>query len=167
MAGNSLYPASIDTFSEAFTDSTPQAAVHAQHHDDLADAVKNVQTELGTDPSYTFATVKDRLNALDQPSFNIQTASYTLVLADYGKIVGMNLAGANNLTVPPNSAQAFPTGTQMTVKQEGAGQTTIVAGAGVTIRSRGGAMKIAGQYGYATLIKVGTDAWDLTGDITV
>jgi len=96
---------------------------------------------------------------------NRQTASYTLVLGDADKLVEMNVATANNLTVPPNSSVAFATGTQILLAQYGSGQTTIVAGSGVTIRSNGAKLKLNVQYSGATLIKIGTDEWYLFGDI--
>lgn len=100
---------------------------------------------------------------------NTQTTSYTLILSDAGKEVEMNVAGANNLTVPPNSSVAFPFGaggdTVIAWRQYGAGLTTIVAGAGVTIRSRGGVLNSAGQYASGTLTKRGTNEWFLDGDI--
>jgi len=96
---------------------------------------------------------------------NRQTASYTLVLGDADKLVEMNVATANNLTVPPNSSVAFATGTQILLAQYGAGQTTIVAGSGVTIRSNGSKLKLNVQYSGATLIKIDTDEWYLFGDI--
>lgn len=96
---------------------------------------------------------------------NRQTASYTLVLSDADKLVEMNVATANNLTVPLNSSVAFPTGTQILLAQYGAGQTTVVATSGVTVRSNGGKLKLNVQYSGATLIKIGTDEWYLFGDI--
>ena len=96
---------------------------------------------------------------------NRQTASYTLVLSDADKLVEMNVGSANNLTVPLNSSVAFPTGTQILLAQYGAGQTTVVATSGVTIRSNGGKLKLNVQYSGATLIKIGTDEWYLFGDI--
>jgi hypothetical protein len=96
---------------------------------------------------------------------NRQTASYTLVLADADKLVEMNVGSANNLTVPLNSSVAFPTGTQILLAQYGAGQTTVVATSGVTVRSNGGKLKLNVQYSGATLIKIGTDEWYLFGDI--
>lgn len=98
---------------------------------------------------------------------NRQTASYTLALADNGKLVEMNVATANNLTVPLNSSVTFPIGTKIDLAQYGAGQTTIVATSGVTVRSAGGALKLAVQYSGGSLIKIGTDEWYLFGDITV
>jgi hypothetical protein len=93
---------------------------------------------------------------------NRQTASYTLVLSDADKLVEMNVATANNLTVP---ASVFSAGTQILLAQYGAGQTTIVAGAGVTIRSNGAKLKLNAQYSGATLVFLsGSEAY-LFGDI--
>jgi hypothetical protein len=100
------------------------------------------------------------------PEFNTPTADYTLVLGDLGKIVGINSASANNLTVPPNSSVAFPVGAQITIRQPGAGQTTIVAGSGVTVNARGAALKLAGQFAQALLTKTATDTWELSGDLS-
>jgi len=96
---------------------------------------------------------------------NRQTASYTLVLTDADKLVEMNVATANDLTIPLNSSVAFATGTQILLAQYGAGQTTIVATSGVTVRSNGGKLKLNVQYSGATLIKIDTDEWYLFGDI--
>lgn len=96
---------------------------------------------------------------------NRQTASYTLVLSDADKLVETNVASANNLTVPLNSSVAFATGTQILLAQYGAGQTTVVATSGVTIRSNGGKLKLNAQYSGATLIKIDTNEWYLFGDI--
>jgi hypothetical protein len=97
---------------------------------------------------------------------NRQTSSYTLVLSDKDKIVEMNVATANNLTVPPNSSVAFDIGTQIIIAQYGAGQTTIVAGSGVTLRSDTGKLKIAVQYSAVTLIKIATDEWYVIGGLS-
>jgi hypothetical protein len=96
---------------------------------------------------------------------NRQTASYSLVLADRGKLVEMNVASANTLTIPLNSSIAFPIGTKIDVTQYGAGATTITATSGVTIRSFTSFLKIAGQYAACTLVKIGTDEWYCYGNL--
>lgn len=98
-------------------------------------------------------------------SINTQTASYTLVLADAGKIVEMNVAGANNLTVPTNASVAFPVGTIINLTQLGAGATTVVAAGGVTVSCRL-TLVMKGQYATAQLYKRATDTWILSGDMT-
>ena len=97
---------------------------------------------------------------------NVQAASYTLALTDAGKSVEMNVATANNLTVPPNSAVAFPVGTIVEVCQVGAGQTTVVAGAGVTVRTPE-TLVVTGQWSTVSLRKRAIDEWVLAGDVEV
>ncbi len=94
-----------------------------------------------------------------------QTASYTLVLADKDKLVEISNASANTLTVPANSTAAFPIGTQITVLQTGAGQTTIAGAVGVTIDATPG-LKIRARWGGVTLIKRATDTWVAIGDLS-
>jgi len=98
-------------------------------------------------------------------STNSQNASYTLVLSDADKILEMNVASANNLTVPLNSSQAFPIGTQITILQTGTGQTTIVATGGVTINATPG-LKLRTQWSSATLIKRAENTWVAIGDLS-
>jgi hypothetical protein len=113
-----------------------------------------------------FATISNLNTKTDKLiTTNRQTASYTLVLGDADELVEMNVATANNLTIPLNSSVAFPIGTQILLAQYGAGQTTIVATGGVTVRSNGGKLKLNVQYSGATLIKIATNEWYLFGDI--
>ena len=100
-----------------------------------------------------------------QNTFNRQTASYTLALTDQNDIVEMNVATANNLTVPLNSTVAFPIGTEIAIAQYGAGKTTIVATGGVTLRSAGGLLSIGAQYAMVSLVKVGTNEWYVVGNL--
>jgi hypothetical protein len=95
-------------------------------------------------------------------AINTQTTSYTLVLADAGKLVTLNNASAITLTVPPNSSVAFPTGTSIDLVQLGAGALTIAQGSGVTVNAVPG-LVLDGQYAGATLKKLGTDTWVAVG----
>ena len=99
-------------------------------------------------------------------AINAQIATYTAVLADDGKLVTMSNASANNFTVPPNSSVAFGIGTQLNIAQLGAGQTTIVAGAGVTLNSAGTKLKLNAQYAVATCVKTDTDTWFVVGNLS-
>jgi hypothetical protein len=97
---------------------------------------------------------------------NAQTGTtYTLALADAGKMVTLANAAAITLTIPTNATVAFPTNTRIDLIQYGAGQVTI-AGAGVTINSSGSKLKLTGQYSGASLWKKATDTWVLIGDIS-
>lgn len=122
------------------------------------------RTALGLGTASTFAsTAFEPAGAYS--GYNAQTASYTLVLADQGKLVTVNNASANNLTVPPHSSVALPVLARIDIGALGAGQTTVVQGAGVTVLSSNG-LKLRAQNSGATLVQLTTDVWWLNGDTT-
>lgn len=92
-----------------------------------------------------------------------KTASYTLVANDNGKMIEMNVASANTLTI---DASIFSAGNQILISQYGAGQTTITAGAGVTLRSSGGKLKTSAQYALVTIIAISSTEFYVAGDLT-
>jgi hypothetical protein len=85
---------------------------------------------------------------------------------DVDKIIEMSASTANILTIPPNSAVTISNGASFIVAQYGTGQTTIQAGSGVTLRSSGGFLKLAARYSLATLIKISTNEWYVSGQLT-
>lgn len=90
---------------------------------------------------------------------NTQTGTtYTLVLADAGKVVEMNNAAANTVTIPPNSSVAFVINTVIEIHQYGAGATSVAQGAGVTLRPSS-PQTVTGQYRSMRLRKRATDEW--------
>jgi hypothetical protein len=99
-------------------------------------------------------------------STNAQTGTtYTLVLADQGKLVEMSNASGITLTIPTNASVAYPTGTQINLLQTGAGQVTVAGAGGVTVNATPG-LKLRAQWSSATLVKRGTDTWVLLGDLS-
>ena len=92
-------------------------------------------------------------------------ASVTALITDDGKLITMSNASANTFTIPPNSSVAFGIGTQLNIAQLGAGQTSIVAGAGVTLNSAGGKLKLDAQYAVATCVKTDTNEWFVVGNL--
>jgi hypothetical protein len=115
------------------------------------------------DKDGTLATLDD----LTKVTIRTSTINTTLQLGDAGNMIEMNLAAANNLTIPTFAGVQLPVGTVILISQYGAGQTTIVPSVGVTLRSNGGKTKLAGQYSQASLTKRATDEWYLSGDITL
>lgn len=117
-----------------------------------------------TRPEGDYITADQVVALAIAPAINTQTASYAAVLAD--RIVEMDNASANNFTVPPNSSVAFPVGWSLEVWQKGVGQTTIVAGSGVTILYPSSkTLKMTEQGSGASLRKVATNTWRLVGDM--
>lgn len=99
-------------------------------------------------------------------SFNAQTGTtYTLVIADLGKLVTCSNASAITVTVPPS---VFSAGNQIHVQQIGAGQVTFSQGSGVTITSTGAtasAPKLRAQYSAATIICTASNTFTIIGDL--
>ena len=98
-------------------------------------------------------------------AINAQTASYTAVLTDDGKLITMSNASANTFTVPPNSSVEFGIGRQINIAQLGAGSTSIVAGAGVTLNSAGAKLTLDAQYAICTCVKTDTNTWFVVGNL--
>ena len=167
------FPSGLDSFTNPTAVDTLDSPPHDTQHADANDAIEALQAKVGVDSSAVATSHDYKIDALEtdvtninELQFSYQTASYTLVLSDAGKAVQMTVASANNLTVPPNSSVAFPVGTQILVIQQGAGQTTIVAGAGVTLYSKDSNLKLSAQWCAATLIKANTDVWVVVGDLS-
>ena len=120
------------------------------------------------DNAVTQAKLADRVIGsaeYDSLTLNAQTGTtYTLVLADAHKVVTLSNASGITLTVPPNSSVAFEIGDQVNLLQLGAGQVTVAAGSGVTLRAQGSKVKLNGQYAIGTLVKIATDEWVLVGN---
>jgi hypothetical protein len=99
-------------------------------------------------------------------SFNAQTGTtYTLVIADLGKLVTLSNASPITLTVPPS---VFAAGNIINIQQIGAGQVTLDQGAGVTITSNGAtasAPKLKNQYSAATVICTATNTFTVVGNL--
>jgi hypothetical protein len=96
---------------------------------------------------------------------NAQNGAYTLSLADVGKHIFSANAGAQTITLPTNTVAAFAIGTAITIVNAGTSPITLSA-AGVTLYQAGssntGNRTIAVR-GVATLLKVGTDTWFISG----
>jgi hypothetical protein len=170
MAGPGLSVTNDTTYADSSTD--PSVKIHQQDHDKIA-TVANVSdlANAGTAGYVPIGNgtvlVTRALLSTDIPGvvINTQTSSYTLVLSDAGQLVQMNVATANNLTIPLNSSVAFQVGTEIPVVQYGAGTTTIAVISGVTLRSRGSLVTTAGPYARAALTKLATNEWLLAGDL--
>lgn len=93
---------------------------------------------------------------------NSQTASYTLALSDAGKHISITTGG---VVIPANGSVAFPTGTTIVVfNNSGSNQTISITSD--TLRQAGTAntgSRTLAQYGLATLVKVTSTVWVISG----
>lgn len=107
------------------------------------------------------APVNGRLAGINAQS----GTSYTMVAADRGKLVTMDNAGANTVTF---EAGVHSVGDWGLIEQKGAGTTTIVAGASVTINKPVDlALSAAGQHERIGWICTGADTFSFAGGLAL
>jgi hypothetical protein len=108
---------------------------------------------------------------LTSPQINLGTpnaqtgTTFIPQLSDNGKLVTLSNASPITLTVPTNTSVSYATGAQINLLQLGDGQVTVVGDTGVTVYSTPGA-KFRSKYSAATLIKLDTNTWLLSGDLS-
>jgi hypothetical protein len=159
------FPTSLDSLSNPISSDTLANPDHAAQHANVNDAVEALQTKVGITNSADTASLDYKVATMKLVVKNAQTASYTAVLADAGKMIEMGVGSANTLTIPPNSSVAFPVGTVIDVLQTSSGQVTITPGAGVTINAAIG-LKLRAQWSAASVIKRDTNTWVAVGDLS-
>jgi hypothetical protein len=95
-----------------------------------------------------------------------KSASYTLsALSERDSLIEMGSSSALTLTIPANSAVAYPVGTSIDILQTSTGQVTIAGAGGVTVNATPG-LKLRTQWSGVTLFKRATDTWVVYGDLS-
>jgi hypothetical protein len=95
-----------------------------------------------------------------------KTDSYTLsALTERDSLIEVAKASATTITIPLNSAVAFPVGTSLDILQTSTGQVTIAGAAGVTVNATPG-LKLRTQWSSCTLFKRAENTWVVYGDLT-
>ena len=114
--------------------------------------------------SVTKAKIADRSVGsaeLDGISINAGTTSaYTFVAGDANRVV--TFSATTNATIP---ASTFSVGDQINILQTGAGQVTVVAGAGVTLQKEASRVKTRAQYAMATVICIASNEFVVLGNV--
>lgn len=91
--------------------------------------------------------------------------SRQLALTDAGKVVYMTNTSAATITIPSNSAVAFPIDTEIEIYRAGSGSVTISPASNVTILCATTSRAIAKQYQSIRLKKYEVNTWALEGDV--
>ena len=95
-----------------------------------------------------------------------KTDSYTLsATSERDSLIEVNKSSGSTITIPLNSAVAFPIGTTLDILQTGTGQVTIAGASGVTVDATPG-LKLRTRWSSATLFKRDTNVWVVFGDLS-
>jgi hypothetical protein len=108
-------------------------------------------------------TIRRNINKLS-PQF--KTDDHVLEAGDDGTLLVMNKGTAIDLLVPADDATSeIYVGFAVSIMKYGAGNVTITNAGGVTINSPDGNTSITTQYAGASLIKIDSNEWWLSGDL--
>ena len=95
-----------------------------------------------------------------------KTASYTLTAtSERDSLIEVDSVSATTITIPLNSAVAYPVGTTLDILQTNTGQVTIAGAGGVTVNSTPG-LKLRTRWSSATLFKRAENTWVVFGDLS-
>jgi hypothetical protein len=92
------------------------------------------------------------------------TTAYTPILTDENQMVTLSNPAAITVTLPQNSAVAFPIGAEVDFLWLGAAQPSFAAGTGATVNGTPG-LKLRAQFSAATAKKIATNTWVIIGDL--
>lgn len=124
-------------------------------------AVSVVKLAINSSGSITSPNLADSVGYKGLPQ-NSQTAAYTLALSDIGKHISITTGG---VVIPANASVAFPIGTVIAVFNNSTSSQNISITSD-TLRLAGstttGTRSLA-NYGLATLVKVATTTWVISG----
>jgi hypothetical protein len=93
------------------------------------------------------------------------TTTRTPALTDASAYILTTHGTGITVTLPQDSAVAFPTGSQIVFERNGAGTMTFAAGTGATVNSKGGTLTCADRYTTVAAVKIAADTWTIFGNI--
>lgn len=112
-----------------------------------------------------FRAIERTMASMNLTVATVSSTSYTFGFRDKDRIIKFTSGSAVTATVPTLANSPYRIGNTIHFTQWGAGQVTVVGDTGVTVRSRIG-LKSAGQYAVCSLIKIDSNEWVMTGDMT-
>ena len=158
--GVTTEPGSTVNFSQGSLDTLAVLALEANSISATGAITASASGVVFTDGTQTKEGVPSRTPIIQK------TASYTLsALTERDDLIEMNSSSAMTLTIPLNSAVAFPVGTSLDILQTGTGQVTIAGDTGVTVNATPG-LKLRTQWSSATLFKRAENTWVVYGDLS-
>ena len=93
------------------------------------------------------------------------TTTRTPALTDASAYILCTHGSGMTVTLPQDSAVAFPTGSQIVFERNGAGTLTFAAGTGATVNSKGSTLTCADRYTTVAAVKIAADTWTIFGNI--
>jgi hypothetical protein len=168
----SAYPNGIDNFNEAHVNLQGEK-VNALDINDIVDAIKKMQVEMGLNPSGSAPDIATAIANIVRPPIRVvTTTTYTLSLADAAAKVICTNTGGCVVTIPastavnPTSGVNFASDTEITLRAgTNAGTVSVVGAAGVSVVNPYNLFALVGPAAEVKLSLIGPDAWSVNGEV--
>lgn len=142
----------------------------------LWDASEEKLVITGTNGQNSLEVADGDVEITDALTVTGTTTTYLNVITDSGTTRTPGLTDASayilcttgsgmTVTLPQDSAVAFPVGTHIIFERNGTGTLTFAAGTGATVRSKGGTLTCADQYTTIACVKQAANTWTIFGNI--
>ena len=95
----------------------------------------------------------------------VTTSTRNLVVADAWTTIVMNVATANDLVIPANSAEAFPVDSEICIIQYGVGTTSVLISTDTLTKDPALSVNLNGKGAVAGIKKVTATEWILFGNL--
>jgi len=133
-------------------------------------------TITGTNGQDSLVVADGDVSITDALTVTGTTTTYLNVITDSGTTRTPALTDASayilcthgsgmTVTLPQDSAVAFPTGSQIVFERNGAGTLTFAAGTGATVNSKGSTLTCADRYTTIAAVKIAANTWTIFGNI--
>jgi len=133
-------------------------------------------TITGTNGQDSLVVADGDVSITDALTVTGTTTTYLNVITDSGTTRTPALTDASayilcthgsgmTVTLPQDSAVAFPTGSQIVFERNGAGTLTFAAGTGATVNSKGSTLTCADRYMTIAAVKIAANTWTIFGNI--
>lgn len=142
----------------------------------LWDASEEKLVITGTNGQNSLEVADGDVSITDALTVTGTTTTYLNVITDSGTTRTPALTDASayilcthgtgmTVTLPQDSAVAFPTGSQIVFERNGAGTLTFAAGTGATVNSKDGTLTCATRYTTVAAVKIASNTWTIFGNI--
>lgn len=129
------------------------------------DTLNELAAALGDDPNFA-TTITNALAGKAPSALSVDTVAGTAYTLGADSWHHKRFTNAAAVTLTINNTHGLTPGQRTRFTQVGAGQVTMVAGSGITLNSRDGALKSAGQMSVWEVECITSTEFDVLGDVT-
>lgn len=140
-------------------------AIYSGDDEGLLFSLGLADSNLASSLDYPTFTTDASVNDASRPIHTVSATAWLLGPADANRELRFTAATAVTVTVPSQLVVNLPNGIIATIRQDGAGQVTVVGASGVTVNSQAATAKTLGQFSVIQVEKIGPQTAEVFGSL--